>query len=312
LSDGEGRYRIDSVTSDESIVVEADTDEYVLAGSPPFQVRAGETQRVDVVLQGGASLRGRVVDERGALVGGATLRVGTLPSGEEEDPNLSGWRADRLLDARVFVTDPEGLFEITKIQPGRILLKADKDGYVTNYRRDLRLTSDEVRENHTVTLTKGETISGLVKGDDGRPVVGAAVAVTRQENPVRGGGGGAAQPAPATESDGTVEATMSGRTDAQGRFVVENVPPGKAYSVVVWFAPGYRGYGQGDDAAIRRAVDAGAKDVEIVVKKLPEGEDGFGGGRPRDLPRPVAPVPSGSGRAPAPPAPPPAVPGMGG
>jgi hypothetical protein len=314
LTDGDGLYRIEAVSTDEPVIVMAETDEYVPTESEAVQVRAGETRRVDVVLQGGATLRGRVVDDRGIAVSGARLRVGTLEGNDETDPSLSGWRADRLLDQRVFSADDAGAFEITKIKPGRLLLKAERDGYVTFYRRDVKLSSDEVRENHVVTMTKGETISGVIKGDDGKPVPGAAVAVTRQENPVRGfGGGGAAQPAPAANDDGTVEPTMSDRSDEQGRFVVENVPPGTNYSVLVWFAPGYRGFGQGEDSAIRRGVAPGSKDVEIVLKKIPEGENAFPfAPPPARAPGAPAPAPGTGGvpgRNPVPPAPVPA--GMG-
>ena len=125
----------------------------------------------------------------------------------------------------------------------------------------------------------------MVKGDDGKPIAGAFVAVTKQDNPVRGFGGGAPAATPAAaSSDGTVEASMDDRTDDQGRFTVENVPAG-SYTVVVWFANGYQGYGQGDESALKRAVPTGSKDVELVLKKLPEGAPtGFpmpGGAGPR-------------------------------
>ena len=295
LTDGAGLFLVENVASDEPVVVMAETDEFVPSESEPVQVRAGETQRVDVVLQGGATLRGRVVDDRGAVVANARLRVGTLSAEDEAEAALSGWRADRILEQRVFSSDGEGLFEITKIKPGRVLLRADRDGYVTSYRRDLRLSADQVQESHVVTLTKGETISGVIKGDDGKPVGGASVAVTRQENPARGFGG-APQPAPAAGDDGTVEPTMADRSDEQGRFTVENVPPGTSYSVLVWFAPGYRGYAQGEDSAIRRGVAPGSKDVEIVLKKMPEGENPF------PFPAPSAPrAPDGGMALPAPP-----------
>lgn len=302
LSDAEGRFKIESVTSDEKQIVEAETDEYVPAESDAFTVRAGEVKRVDVVLQGGGTIRGRVIDDRGVPVSGAQLRVGYLDTENESNPNLAGWRADALLEQRVVGSDADGFFEIPRIRPGRTLVKADKEGYVTYYRRDMTVRPDEVQENVVVTLSRGETISGVVKGEDGKPVAGAWVAVTRQENPVRGMGSQGTAAAATTNTDGSVEPNMSDQTDEQGRFTVQRIPPGGSFSVVVWFAQGYRGFGQGDDSAIKRAVPSGTKDVEMVLKKMPEGTPSGFPGMPR---------PSGSTGGPVAPRPP-GVPGMGG
>ena len=74
LTDADGRFRIESVPSDERMVVEVDTDEYVSGESEAFQVRSGETKDTKVVLEGGARLRGKVIDDHGAIVAGAKLR----------------------------------------------------------------------------------------------------------------------------------------------------------------------------------------------------------------------------------------------
>ena len=147
------------------------------------------------------------------------------------------------------------------------------------------LQPDQALENYTIMLVKGEPISGVVRGDDGKTVANAFVAVTKQANPTMRGpatpaDGGAA-------SDGTVEAQMSDRTDEQGRFTVENVPPGTTYSVLVWFAQGYKGFSSGDEAAIKRGVSPGAHDVDLVLKKAEAGDMGF--------PRPPMPRPSTGG-----------------
>ncbi len=273
LTDEEGRYRIDSVPSDERSIVEAEADEFVPGESEPFTVRPGEVATADVTVQGGATLRGRVIDDHGAVVAGARVRTGHLDP-DVDLATLQGFRADRYLDARVQSSDRDGWYEVTKIPAGRTLVKVEADGYVTYYRHDLMVQPDQLLENHMITLVKGETISGTVRGEDGKPIVGAAVGVTKAENPTRGGGG---QPAANTAGDGTVEPTMFDQTDAQGKFTVENIPPGSTYTVVVWFAPGYRGFGQGDEAAIKRGVGTGSHDTELVLKKAEAGDFGMPG-----------------------------------
>ncbi len=334
LSDGEGRYRVETVAADEKMIVVADSDEYVSSESEPFTVKAGETAREDLVLQGGGTIRGRVIDDHGAIVGGAKLRIGHVDPDTDAMKDLSGFRADALLEPRFVSSANDGTFEIVKVKPGRTLLKVEHEGYVVYYRRDLSIQPDQVMDNYVVTMTKGETISGVVKGDDGKVLAGAFVAVTKQTNPTRMGGGGAAAtpatPAPATNEDGSVEPSMSDRTDEQGRFTVENIPPGSAYTVLVWFAPGYKGYGQGEDPkAIQRGIATGARDVEFTLTKQEAGQGfpGFPGGGTGG-PRPTLPIPTpgmgggtGGGTTPPPAIPgggmmpggtPPAIPGMGG
>ncbi len=317
LTDEEGRYRIDSVPSDERMVVEAEADEFVPGESEPFTVKPGEVVAADVTVQGGATLRGRVIGDHGAVLAGARVRVGHLDA-DVDLATLSGFRADRYLEGRVVSSDRDGWYEVTKIPSGRTLVKVEADGYVTYYRHDLTVQPDQLLENHMITLVKGETISGVVRGEDGKPIVGAAVGVTKAENPTRlGGGGGAPQAGASTGGDGSVEPTMYDQTDAQGKFTVENVPPGSTYTVVVWFAPGYRGFGQGDESAIKRGVGTGSRDTELVLKKSEVGDFGMPG-----MPRPPGTGGPGMGGAmpPIAPPPPPApgmaggvpVPGMGG
>lgn len=302
LTDGDGRYRVETVAADERMMVVADSDEYVSGESEPFTVKAGETAKADLVLQGGAVIRGRVIDDHGAIVAGAKLRIGHIDADTDTQANLSGFRADALLEPRFASSANDGVYEIDKVKAGKTLLKVEHDGYVTYYRRDLNLAPDQVMENYVITLTKGETISGVVKGDDGKAIAGAMVAVTKQTNPVRGmgGGGGApAQPAVGGE-DGAVEPSMADRTDAQGKFTVENIPPGTTYTVLVWFAQGYKGYAMNEEGkAIVRGVATGTRDVEFSLPKQDPNAAGFPftGGGTGGMPRPT--VPTGTPTPPA-------------
>ena len=190
-----------------------------------------------------------------------------------------------------------------KIKPGKTLLKVECEGYSTYYRRDLVFQPDQVLENYSITVVKGEPISGVVRGDDGKTIAGAFVAVTKQATPTRMG----AQPDPnaPASSDGTVEAQMSDQTDDQGRFTIENVPPGTTYSVLVWFAQGYKGFASGDETAIKRGVTPGTHDVELILKKAdPADPSGFGGipapRPPTGTPRPPVSTPTGPAMGSAP------------
>jgi protocatechuate 3,4-dioxygenase beta subunit len=295
ISDAEGRYRMENVAAADRMVLEAESDEHVPSETEPFEVAAGETKRVDVVLQGGATVRGRVIDEHGKVVPAARLRVGRLDEASGALRELSAWTADRFLEGRIVFADERGAFEIPRVRPGRTLLKAEKEGYVTSYRRDLVVSPDQVVESHVVSLSKGETISGVVRAEDGKPLPRIDVVATKQANPAMRFGGGAAPAGGDAPPEPTVEPMLMGRTDEQGRFTIEAVPPGTSYSVVVWRAPGYRGWMQQDEGAIRRGVAPGSTDVELKLAKADPnpGAAGFpvpGGPRPPTAPPPPAPV----------------------
>ncbi len=301
LSDADGRYRIENVPTEDSLTAEADTDDLIAVPSEPFTVRAGETQTVDLVVQGGGTIRGRVIDDHGKVVAGARLRVGTLDDATAAQKDLSGWRADGLLEGRVIGSDAEGWFEIPRVKPGKVMVKGEQTGFITFYRRDLVVAPDQVIENYVVSLTRGETISGVVKGDDGKPLEGITVSATARALPtgfgMGGGGSGGGSGAPSSgdaSPNPVVEPSLSGRTDADGRFTIEGVPSGATYAVLVYFARGYRGWAQGDDAAMKRDISPGARDLEFKLNKAPE-PSGPGVG--------PFPLPPGVVRPPVPPAP---------
>ena len=210
-----------------------------------------------------------MIDDHGAIVAGAKLRIGHIDADTDAQRDLQGFRADMLLEQRFVSSAADGWFEIDKIKPGRTLLKVERDGYVAFYRRDLSLQPDQVMENYVVTLTKGETISGVVKGEDGKPLAGAMVAVTKQQNPrARRRRRRRRRRRPGAADDGAVEPTHERPHGRQGRFTVENIPPGSGYTVLVWFATGYKGFGMNEDPkAIVRGVGTGTRDVEFKLAK---------------------------------------------
>src|SRR5436853_2055058 len=67
-----------------------------------------------------------------------------------------------------------------------------------------------------VKPSEGGTITGVLKAADGKPAGGVRIA---------------AVPRPEAAFDGTLVTTMSslGETDAEGRFRLETVPPGRYY-----------------------------------------------------------------------------------
>jgi protocatechuate 3,4-dioxygenase beta subunit len=291
LTDPEGRFRLEGVSPGVDWTVEAEAEDFVPVQSERLRLKAGEAKELKLLLVGGATLSGYVTGEGGSRVAGARIRVGTLEPEEAARPFLSAWQADRMLDARVFVSDDEGRFLIPNVKPGRVAVKAEHPDWVTSFKRNLSLAPDEVRENHAILLARGEVAEGVVRGADGRPLEGVVVVVTSQRNP----GPGSTDAGTAEGGGEGVEPAMNARTDRDGKFKVENIPPG-TWSVVVGFAPGHAGwFGTQDESAIVRDVSVPAHGVEFRLKaqEMPAFPMG---GPPRPVPvAPPAPRPPGAG-----------------
>ncbi|MHC5010904.1 MAG: carboxypeptidase regulatory-like domain-containing protein [Planctomycetota bacterium] len=273
VTDQDGRFVLEDVATDRRWVISVDATDYVGAESTPFQVGAGDVKEVNVTLTGGGSLSGRVVDDQGRYVVGARVRIGHLPADVASRGRLNAWEVDRRLDPRPFLTDEDGRFFADTLEPGITVVKVEREGYVTFYKRNVVIRADEAIENYTVALTKGEVMEGIVRGADGRPLQGAVVAVTKTANP-------GADDSTEGEASEEVEPRLSSRTDGDGRFRIENVPPG-TWNAVVWFAPGHAGWARDNsESAIRRGVDAGATTVEFNLEasstQMPGGRGGGG------------------------------------
>ena len=273
ITDQAGRYRIDGVSSEDRWIVVAEADDYVETESEPFQVRAGEKKEVDVLMVGGGRIEGRVIDDRGSFVAAARVRVGRLPTDRAGRGRLNAWEVDRYLEPNVYFTDEEGRFVADNVPPGLALVKVEKEGYVTFYKRNLTIRPDETVENYTVSMTQGDVMQGVVRGANGQLLEGAMVAVTKSDNP--------GSTDESSEESEDIEPRLSGRTEADGKFRIENIPPG-VVNVVVWFAPGHKGWARDQsEKAMRKGIATDSTSVEFRLEAAEQGGGGFGPPRGR-------------------------------
>jgi hypothetical protein len=65
---------------------------------------------------------------------------------------------------------------------------------------------------------------------------------------------------------------VSGQTDAQGRYLLEGLAPGR-YEIVIWLALGYVAEAQDrSHESVRRAgVEAGAQGIDFDLESVPVG-----------------------------------------
>ncbi|MEM7201571.1 MAG: carboxypeptidase regulatory-like domain-containing protein [Planctomycetota bacterium] len=170
-------------------------------GRAPFSQKVdfseGSVDLGDIELRPPASLSGAVVDEHGAPIADATVRI------------AQGGAADSLFMAKMlgrtlYHSDDAGQFSIEGLQGGRLRLIADKPGYTTVRSRILRLTAGEETAGVTLTLDRGGSVRGRLVDADGAPLVGWR--------------------AQATHTSGI--AMTDTTTDALGEFLLTGLLPG--------------------------------------------------------------------------------------
>jgi carboxypeptidase family protein len=196
-SDAEGRYALDSL----------EAGDWALSvgrpgGGVPGQVATVHIPNVkqfDVVLAATATLAGAVTEKDGGKpVEGATVRAWSY----------GAWGSSM----SETTSDAAGKYTLTVGEGNVSQVFAEKDGWVAADDAGRQQTQIAIREGETRTrdlqLRAGSKVSGVVKGPDG-PLAGAKVWI-HSGTPDRGW----------TQKSGT--------TDAEGRYEITSLPPGRA------------------------------------------------------------------------------------
>lgn len=172
---------------------------------------------VDVVMQRGRRILGRVVDGTGAPVAGATIE---FLSGDGRD----AMARSVLGRGTPFTTDAEGRFELVSVpRHKKVEVVATHPRFVSSGREILDLSGDEAPPEVTLRLGEGAVFKGVAYDSDGTAMAKTLVELVPTDR--RGGGflglGGSVRPVRKLEA----------RTDDAGRFRIERIPAGK-YSVI--------------------------------------------------------------------------------
>ncbi len=181
-----------------------------------------------IALERAVSAGGRVVDEDGRPVAGATVQVkienDVHPA--KRDPRISydGWLANR---EDAVTTDADGRWHIDNVpndptvELSLLVTHPDhgSDGYWGDLQRESAITAAMLRNRSaTLKLKAGTIVRGRVTDDAGKPIAGAIV--VRGDDPYF-----------------SYNPTSEFVTDADGRFRLPAQPPGKMALTVI--APGW-------------------------------------------------------------------------
>lgn len=176
--------------------------------SASFVYETGAVTEVPVVrLSRGARWTGRILDPAGRSVPGARLQVEA--NGDETSlvdfPAAGAWRSAN-----------DGSFLVSALPRGTAEVVAWADGYAPT-RKSMRVLGESDLQSLDVVLWPAHRISGRVTDPAGRPIHGVAVVLDwwARKSEVSG-----------EFRDETYTQPQRARSDEDGRFVLEGVPPG--------------------------------------------------------------------------------------
>ena len=137
-----------------------------------------------ITLQRNVPIRGHVLDrDRNLPLAGAKVTI-AQHDGRERDESLPALYSDRFDSIRDEIagkgratTGADGAFEISGVEPGRVLLKAERAGYAAAHTEKLSVEPDRPVEDVTIYMTRGATVEGVVSDTNGTPVAGASILV---------------------------------------------------------------------------------------------------------------------------------------
>jgi large repetitive protein len=186
----DGTFAIDNVAAG-SHTLAVNAPGYVMARVPNLNVESGKSvDDVEVALDRGVKVTGRVTGPDGATAGGVLVRV---------DPAASTHGA--AVNDPFTLTDPDGEYVLDGLDPGPTTLAFSRDGLLT-VRKSVTLSGSSAEVD--AQLGAGSSIAGLVVLDSGAPVASAEVRAWSAAEP----------------------AGKSALTDESGVFSIADVAPG--------------------------------------------------------------------------------------
>ena len=165
----DGRFALQGLREGTRIEIQAWKEGYLEGSAGGVDIPAPGPVRI--VLEPGVRIAGRVVSEDGKPIAGA--RVVTF-SGE----GGTGMMGTRGLRGGMGHADEQGRFELTGVEPGKLVLRASAPGYLVGEAR-VEAAAGQAPEEVRIVLRTGAVVTGKVVGPDGAPVAGAEVRVVQ-------------------------------------------------------------------------------------------------------------------------------------
>jgi hypothetical protein len=247
MSDKRGEFVLEGVAPDGELQVSASLGD--ASTEEPSVARASAKEAVVLRISTAANIAaaGRVIDQRGRPVGGATIEIWWQSRAPEG--NVMSWGIVTFDDKRSLTADSNGTFQTPRQlkRSGEYRALVRSPGMLPGTTEWLKFADEAGAKFPDVVLGRLRTLQGRVLDSDGRPVAGATV-LQSGDGPQR----------------------TQARCDEMGRFQLEGLPGTSAFVFVE--KTGFRFYGQPVDAtqstleiALRRA----GEPAEHALRSLP-------------------------------------------
>jgi len=223
--DPEGRFRIDNLMPG-TYEFEASSSAGRVTREPVRVVlgSSGPTPAIELRLDRGAAVTGRILSPQGAPVAGATIEVMRCLE--------SSWRNEAWVISR-----PDGRYRAEGLAPGEHLIRAGHPDWIRAERR-FAVTVGQTRTIDLELLAAGGSVQVVVRDPAGKPLRDAVVRIQGSDrsdvlpvdHPLR-------RFLPLPSGDLQPRVVWRIRTDSSGQVVFTRVPPGP-YTIQV-FKPGH-------------------------------------------------------------------------
>jgi hypothetical protein len=246
--DAQGRFEFRGVNTQIEYDVRATPTRLAARKSERFKLTPGARREVELALDAGGHVRGRIVDERGDAIDGAELTA-------RVDPELFGQGG---FEVRETKSAADGSFALDHLAPGKVFVRAERPGYLESD-RNFAVSEGSLEADVTIELRRGATIAGRVRFDDGQPGAGLKVEVSFDTSALSGMGAFNAWQG----AEGEAVA------DAEGRFTVSGL--GKGPFTVRAAANDERASVENDDGSTWSAradhVQPDTRELELVLQR---------------------------------------------
>ncbi|MCB9831754.1 MAG: carboxypeptidase regulatory-like domain-containing protein [Planctomycetes bacterium] len=190
-TDADGRFEFPGLVDTRSYIVRVDKEGFAGKFVPGLQLDAGGRKEVEVTLDEGHVVAGRVTDGSGAPVAGAVIEVRDI--------------SVRVLDARLAIersstSDAEGNYRVENVAQGFKDISARAPGHATQTRNRVNVNRATVERSFDFVLGPGAQIRGRVVDGEDRGV--AEVAIRAQAYDPNGRRMGQALPAVLSDENG--------------------------------------------------------------------------------------------------------------
>jgi len=203
--DAEGRFEFRGVNTQIEYDVRATPARLSARKSERFKLTPGARRDVELALESGGHVRGRVVDDGGQPIEGAEL-VARI------DPELFGQGG---FEVRKTESAADGTFALDHLAPGKVFVRAERKSYLESD-RNFVVTEGSLEADVAIELRRGAAIAGRVRFDDDQPGAGLQVKVSFDASAL--GGMAAFNAWQGAEGEAIA--------DAEGRFTVSGLGKG--------------------------------------------------------------------------------------